>query len=187
MNTTSNSERNRNRLILVALAALFLVPMLVAGILRFTDRHPAINRQKGELLQPPADLRDATPRLAAGGTYAWNPEARTWRILVPAPAQCDAKCVQLAEGVDKVRALAGRDMIRVDILWLGAHPANLPTGGVRVLADDAALRARLPRADDPHGTPVYVLDPNGFVVLRYAPGFDIGDMRTDLSRLLKLG
>jgi len=187
MNTTSTSERNRNRLLLVLLAALFLVPMLVAGILRFTDHHPQINRQKGELLQPPADLRDIAPRLAAGGTYAWNPEARTWRILVAAPAQCDTKCAQLAEGVDKVRALAGRDMIRVDILWLGAHPANLPSGGVRVLADDSALRARLPRADDPRGIPVYVLDPNGFVVLRYAPGFELGDLRTDLSRLLKLG
>jgi hypothetical protein len=32
-----------------------------------------------------------------------------------------------------------------------------------------------------------VVDPNGFVVLRYAPGFDLGDLRTDLSRLLKLG
>ena len=30
------------------------------------------------------------------------------RILVPAPAQCDAKCVQLAEGVDK----AGRREMR---------------------------------------------------------------------------
>ena len=34
--------------------------------------------------------------------------------------------------------------------------------------------------------PVYVLDPNGFVVLRYAPGSDPGDVRTDLSRLLKV-
>ena len=187
MNTIPDSERNRNRRILVLLAALFLVPMLVAGILRFTDHHPQINRQKGELLQPPADLRDMSPRLAAGGTYAWHPEARTWRILVPAPALCDAHCVRLATGVDKVRALAGKDMVRVDILWLGPHPAGLPTDGVRVLADDPALRARLPRADDPHGTPVYLLDPNGFVVLRYAPGFELGDLRTDLSRLLKLG
>ena len=187
MNTIPTSARNRNRLALVLLAALFFVPMLLAGILRFTDHHPAINRQKGELLEPKPDLRDLPPRLAAGGTYAWNPEARTWRILVPAPAQCDATCVQLAEGVDKVRALAGKDMGRVEILWLGAHPASLPTDGVRVLVDDAALRARLPRADDPRGTPVYVLDPNGFVVLRYAPGFELGDLRTDLSRLLKLG
>lgn len=180
-------ERNRNRRVLLAIVLLFLGTFILAGALRLADIHPAASKQKGELLDPYADLRDIAPRLAAGGTYAWNPEARTWRILVPAPARCDAKCAQLAAGVDKVRALAGKDMGRVDILWLGAHPAGLPTAGVHVLADDPALRARLPRADDPRGTPVYVLDPNGFVVLRFAPGFELGDLRTDLSRLLKLG
>lgn len=187
MNTPQASQRNGGRRVLLALALLFLGTFILAGVLRLADIHPAVSKQKGELLAPYADLRNAAPRLAAGGAYAWNPEARTWRILVPAPARCDAKCAQLAAGLDKVRALAGRDMPRVDILWLGAHPANLPNSGVRVLADDAALRARLPRADDPRGTPVYVVDPNGFVVLRYAPGFDLGDLRTDLSRLLKLG
>lgn len=187
MNTPQASQRNGGRRVLLALALLFLGTFILAGVLRLADIHPAVSKQKGELLAPYADLRNAAPRLAAGGAYAWNPEARTWRILVPAPARCDAKCAQLAAGLDKVRALAGRDMPRVDILWLGAHPANLPDSGVRVLADDAALRARLPRADDPRGTPVYVIDPNGFVVLRYAPGFDLGDLRTDLSRLLKLG
>ena len=187
MNTLPTPERSRGRRVLLALVLLFFGTFLLAGVLRLADIHPAVSKQKGELLQPYVDLRDAAPRLAAGGSYAWNPEARIWRILVAAPARCDAGCAQLAAGVDKVRALAGRDMPRVDILWLGEHPAGLPSGGVRVLADDAAWRARLPRADDPRGTPVYVLDPNGFVVLRYAPGFDVGDLRTDLSRLLKLG
>jgi hypothetical protein len=34
--------------------------------------------------------------------------------------------------------------------------------------------------------PVYVVDPNGFVILRYAPGFDAGHLRQDMARLLKL-
>jgi hypothetical protein len=187
MNTIPDPQRNRSRRVLLAIIAIFFGTFFLAGALRFSGWRPHGLKNKGELLQPPTDLRAAAPRLAAGGMYAWNPQARTWRILVPAPASCDAKCAQLAAGIDKVRALAGKDMEHVDILWLGAHPANLPTAGVRVLADDAAWRARLPGADDPRGTPVYVLDPNGFVVLRYAPGFELGDLRTDLSRLLKLG
>ena len=55
-----------------------------------------------------------------------------------------------------------------------------------MLKDDAALRAALPRLNDPAGIPVYVVDPNGFVVLRYAPGFDPSHLRQDMSRLLKL-
>ena len=108
MNTTSAPRRNHGRRVLLAIALLFFGTFILAGLLRLADIHPAVSKQKGELLQPPADLRDAAPRLAAGGTYAWNPEARTWRILVPAPAQCDAECTQLAAGVDKVRALAGK-------------------------------------------------------------------------------
>lgn len=36
------------------------------------------------------------------------------------------------------------------------------------------------------GVPVYVIDPNGFVVLRYAPDTDLAGLREDLARLLKL-
>jgi glutathione peroxidase-family protein len=40
--------------------------------------------------------------------------------------------------------------------------------------------------DDPAGVPVYVIDPNGFVVMRFAPGFDPADLRADVAKLLKL-
>ena len=33
---------------------------------------------------------------------------------------------------------------------------------------------------------MYVIDPNGFVILRYPPGFDPAGLRADLARLLKL-
>jgi hypothetical protein len=33
--------------------------------------------------------------------------------------------------------------------------------------------------------PAYVVDPDGFVVLHYHPGFDVADVRKDLSHLLK--
>ena len=44
----------------------------------------------------------------------------------------------------------------------------------------------LPQVDDAAGTPVYVIDPHGFIILRYAPGFDPGGLRTDVSKLIKL-
>lgn len=57
---------------------------------------------------------------------------------------------------------------------------------LRVLRDQPDLRAALPAVDDPAGTPVYVIDPNGFVIMRYAPGFDMAGLRKDLATLLKL-
>jgi len=44
----------------------------------------------------------------------------------------------------------------------------------------------LPAVDDAAGTPVYVIDPNGFVIMRYAPGFELAGLRKDMATLLKL-
>lgn len=192
MTAPDDALRRRNRIKLLAIVAIFLVPMLVAGVMRFTDRYPAASRQKGELLAPPGDLRAITPRLVDGTAYPWNPLERRWRILVAAPAVCGDDCVRVARDLETVWQLLSKDADRVDVLWWCgaascAWPANVPAPGtLRRLAPDPAARAALPKVDAGAGVPVYVVDPNGFVVLRYAPGSDLAGVRSDLSRLLKL-
>jgi hypothetical protein len=188
MNATPDpAVRRRNRTMLIVIAVLFLGSFLVAGLLRFSGWRPAQMKNKGELLQPYGDLRTVTPVLENGSAYVWNPGARTWRIAVAPPRDCGARCVTLAEQLDLVWQLFGRNADHVELLWVGAPPAEAKrNSATRVFRADPALRSRLPRVDDPAGVPVYVIDPNGFVVLRYAPGFDPADLRTDVARLLKL-
>ncbi|MGN6113267.1 MAG: hypothetical protein ACTHOC_09745, partial [Luteimonas sp.] len=72
MNDTRNAGadadrlRKRNRGLLLLIFALFFGSMLVAGALRFSGWRPAGMKNKGELLQPPVDLRARAPRLADG-------------------------------------------------------------------------------------------------------------------------
>lgn len=185
MNGTTSP--NRNRLVLVAIFAIFFGAFALAGVLRFSGWRPAGMKNHGELLQPPGDLRTLRVILADGRAYPWNPAQRTWRIVVAPPAACGAPCVTLSQQIDTVWQLFGRNADHVEVLWLGEPPAAAKRGpGLRVLKNDPALRAALPRLNDPEGIPVYVVDPNGFVVLRYAPGFDPSHLRQDMSRLLKL-
>ncbi|WP_141058601.1 hypothetical protein [Stenotrophomonas rhizophila] len=190
MNATSPerlSPRSRGRWTLIALFGLFFGAMALAGVLRFSGWQPTAHRNSGQLLQPPADLRALPPTLANGQPYAWNPEARTWRILVAPSAGCTSACVTLSQGLGKVWQLFGHNADNVEILWLGTPPAEvLGVPALRVLRDQPDLRAALPAVDDPAGTPVYVIDPNGFVIMRYAPGFDMAGLRKDLATLLKL-
>ncbi len=183
-----------NRGVLIALVVLFFGGMLVAGLLRFSGWQPAGTKNKGEMLEPYGDLREYTPTLAAGGAYRWNDEPRIWRILV-APVACDGsrrvECGELLREIDIVWRLMGKDADLVHVLWVGAPPAGvtLPRA-VRVLRADAVLPDTLPRGKGGAGVAgsdaAWLVDPNGFVVLRYAPGFDPGDLRTDLARLLKV-
>jgi hypothetical protein len=187
-----DATRRRNRLTLIAIVVLFFGSMLVAGALRFADIHPAATRQKGELLDPYTDLRDAKLRTLDGAAYDWAPIHRTWRIVAAVPAACDDACRRRAHDIGVVWEVLNKDAPRVDILWWCktaegcGWPQGLPAPStLRVIAPDAA-RARLPRVDVPAGVPVYVVDPNGFVVLRYAPETDLAGLRQDIVRLLKL-
>ena len=182
-------SRHRNRRMLVALFVLFFGGMLVAGLLRFSGWRPEGSKNKGEMLQPYGDLRAYTPTLADGRAYRWKDEPRIWRIVVM-PRDCDAartaECTRLLVDLDKVWRLMNKDADRVHLLWAGAAPRGvaLPRE-VRLVRADDGLRAGLAGADAA-GHAAWLIDPNGFVVLRYAPGFDPGDLRTDLARLLKI-
>lgn len=183
--------RRRNRWALVGLLALFVLPILLAMWINRAGHVPAPTRQHGELLQPRPDLRDSAPVLADGSEYAWAPAERIWRIAVAPPADCGEDCARLGEQLDTVWRLFGRNADHVHVLWLCppqdcTPPAALSPATLRVVAYDPALRAQLPRAGDPCGVPVYVVDPYGYVVLRYPPGFDPAGLRDDMARLLKL-
>ena len=198
--------RKRNRGLLLLIFALFFGSMLVAGALRFSGWRPAGMKNKGELLQPPVDLRARAPKLADGAAYAWNPGERQWRVLAVPPADCGQSCDVAARDLDIVWRMFGHNADKVHVLWLCAEagcavPAPLDQDpSLRVLAPDAGVRAALagaaadasaagaagsPAAGQA-GVPVYVVDPNGFVILRYAPGADLMGLREDLSKLLKL-
>ncbi|KAF1685198.1 hypothetical protein B1992_13130 [Pseudoxanthomonas broegbernensis] len=187
--TASDSARTlRGRLILIALFVLFFGSALGAGLLRFSGWMPAGLKNHGELLDPPVDLRVRPPQLADGQAYAWNPESRTWRILAVVPAaECGAECPEVLERLDKVWRLFGHNADQVEILWLGATPEGADAmPALRALREDAGLRAALPRSVDPAGVPLYVVDPHGFVILRYAPHADPVGLRADVAKLLKL-
>lgn len=198
MSDDHSPNRNRNRVLLLLLFGMFFGSMLVAGLLRFSGWRPEGTKNHGELLDPPGDLRALSPRLADGGEYRWKSGERVWRIVVAPPADCGTQCDTLARELETVWQLFGKDADEVHVLWLCPDatqcqwPASAPKPGtLHLLQADERVRAGLPRVDEPgtgavRGVPAYVVDPYGFVILRYPPGFDPSGLRADVARLVKL-
>ena len=186
--TSSEAARiRRGRWILVLIFLLFFGTIFGAGVLRFSGWQPHGTKAHGEMLRPAVDARAVVPKLADGSDYTWRPAERMWRIVVAPPANCASNCLKLAKDLDVVWQLFGNNADHVEILWIGSPPQGAPsTPSRRTLKPTPELMAALPRVVDPAGVPVYVIDPNGFVILRYAPGTDPGFIRTDVSKLLKL-
>ena len=159
----------RNKLLLVALvcAAPFVLGTL-AYVMGWSPGQPA---NYGELLPP---------RPVAPGALA--PLRGKW-VLVSADAPaCDAHCERKLYFMRQVRRAQGKEMERVERLWLLRGP-----GAPRPEVLAAVEGTRIARGEDAALTPehIYLIDPLGNLMLRFPRDPDPSRMIRDLQRLLK--
>ncbi len=179
-------DQTRPRLILLVVALMFLGSFGVAAALFFGGWRPAETRNIGEMLDPYPDLRPATLLAADGSAFEWQPQERRWHIIAVAPEGCGQPCAQLLDALHRVWLSEGRHADRLKVLWVGELPSPAPQfSGLVPLQASESLQALLPDQARADALPVYLADPNGYLVLRYPPGFNPSGLRKDLGRVLK--
>lgn len=191
------NTRNRNRLILVAIFVMFLVP-LVAAVLMQPEQlgeDPVDTVNRGDLVQPPVPMNPGG--LGVLGDMDNDAMARRWLLVHPIIEGCDTACEDVVTDLRQVHLATGRHQDKVAVVLLA--PENLdqerldalhgiygrfvvatdPSGGTRT-ALLAANGGAPPRA----GT-TFIADPEGNLMLHYAPGYARDDLNKDLKKLLK--
>ncbi len=179
-----NHTRSRSRLILLLIVLMFGGSFGAALVLHYSGWQPTRTRNHGEFIAPAIDLTDIAVRRLDGSSYPWQPSEEIWRVLVDASGD-DRDRAELLDVLERVWRSEGRHADRLDVLWIGPRPQGAP--GFRRLVEiaaDPALSARL-AASQPLDGSLYVLDPSGYAVLRYRPGFDPSGLSKDLYRLVK--
>lgn len=180
------ARRRRNRIMLVLLALIFLLPVGGASLLHMSGYRPENTRNHGELLSPPVALADLSLRRADGNAFAFAPQERRWQIAVVPTSDCGTRCTDLIAGLDKVWRLQGRRADRLQVLWFGPAPGDaLPFRTFVPMQPNPDLNARLPGLATSGAPSMYLIDPSGFLVMRYAPDFDLALVRADVTHLLK--
>ncbi len=128
----------------------------------------------GELLEP----------RPIGG--ALTPLRGKWVLVTADAAACSAACERKLYIVRQVRKAQGKDMERVDRLWLltdrGKPRAELVAAldGGHIAAADVRLLDEFPNIAD-----IYLVDPLGNLMMRFPAEPDPEKMIKDLQRLLK--
>ena len=190
-NAIDSRARNRSRALLLLIVAMFMAPFVTALVLYYIDWQPTHTKNYGELLKPPRDLRGLDLRRTDGSAFVWNHEDHTWRVLVAPPVDCREHCTRLVDTLRRIWIGVGHDADRVQVLWIGEAPPQAERfRALLSLRASSALQSRLPdqaRMDavTAASIPVYVIDPSGYLILRYAPGFEPAGLRKDLVQLLK--
>jgi len=175
----------RSRLTLLLVAACFLLPFIAAAVMFFSGWQPSGRRNYGELLQPPVNLATEALARADGKAFEWQPEQNRWRFLVAAPADCTQACERTLDTLHRIWLGQGRKADRIEVLWFGEVPKGPTFRAFVPMQADAKLLAKLPEAARADAVPVYLVDPGGYLVLHYRPGFDPAGVRKDLGKLVK--
>jgi cytochrome oxidase Cu insertion factor (SCO1/SenC/PrrC family) len=187
----------RGRRVLLLLLAVALVPFVLAVLLVTSEWRPSGDpRSYGELLEPARPLPVVALRNPDGNPASADSLRGHWTLLTVAQNACTAACRHNLWKMQQVRLAQGQHMKRVERVLLVTSRARLSVAalaqeypGTQILIADAAALAPLVRAladSDSAGERVYLVDPNGNLVLRYAPDAEPSGLRKDLARLLRL-
>ncbi len=180
------SARSQLKLLLIVL--LFLTPFIAAVVMRFGGWQPTTTRNFGELLAPPLSMQAVAATQSDAAAWPWVNTEHHWTLLVQLPKPCEGACRVAAGMLSNVRQALGR---HVDKL----HPFTAIDAAEDIgslidagLFPPLRLEGQLPvpLKQSPTSMPqVWLIDPHGYLVMRYREGFDPNGLRRDLSRLIK--
>ncbi len=191
---------NKNRLKLLAIFGVALLPVLLAFAMYFGGwAIPQDKTNKGNLLWPPVEL-NLLDRSSLSAQVALQEGEAKWSLMLTGAGVCNALCRERLHELRQVNIAMGREHERVGRVLAAdlsatqwqeleqEYPALL---GLRV--DQQTLTQFTSEATSVGAQPVageawqvWLVDPLGNVILQYTSAHDGYDMMDDLKRLLKL-
>ncbi|HEY6897603.1 MAG TPA: hypothetical protein VI279_10095 [Rhodocyclaceae bacterium] len=179
---------NKTQRTLLLVVGLMLLPVIAATALYFSGWQPT-GKPNGELLQPAVALHGdlSTPEGAA--LPLAKLEGR-WHLVVAGAGACNDNCLALLDNARRIHVALYKQMPQVDRLWLSNAANAVEASALRsqqpdLIAAVASNEARIGFDLDRPGHRLYLMDPAGRVVMRYAPDTQPKAVLKDLERLLR--
>jgi cytochrome oxidase Cu insertion factor (SCO1/SenC/PrrC family) len=178
----------RSRASLWLIIALTAAPV-AASYLLYYFWPPARTVNYGELIEP-RPLPDIALALADGAPFRLSQLKGKWLLVSVDSGRCDANCDRKLLYMRQLRLTQGKDMERVERVWLISDDATPRTEAVAAYEGTWQVRAgnalaRLFPAQDTPSEHIYLVDPLGNLMMRFPRDPDPRSMIKDLQRLLR--
>ena len=169
---------------------------VIASYLTYYVIRPEGHRNFGELIQPQQPMPALATVALDGQPGVLTALKRQWLLVSVAPGDCDKACQSHLYLQRQMRESLGKEKERLDWVWLipdGAAPPAALLPGLKqatvLQVDGAALAEWLqPAAGHTLTEHLYVVDPMGNWMMRFAPSMDASaaaKAKKDLDRLLR--
>lgn len=181
------SGGRKGRLIILAIVAIGLLPLLAALYFRYVSP-PEVKATVGQPLDP-VPLQFASLQRMDGAAMEHPEVSGKWLVIFAAPGGCDERCQHALYLTRQARTAQGRNMARLDRLWL-ITDATTPASGlmaahpdlVLVKATDAKVLQLLGGSESRH---INLVDRRGLLVFRYSDDPEPKAFIRELGKLIK--
>ncbi len=177
----------KGRLVVLAIVVIGVLPLLAALYFRYVSP-PEVKATVGQPLDP-VRLPFELLRRADGAMLEHTEVSGKWLVILAAPGACDERCQHALYLTRQARTAQGRNMARIDRLWLitdavvpaadlmAAHPDL-----VVIKATDGKVLQFLGGSERRY---INLVDRRGLLVFRYADDPEPKAFIRELGKLIK--
>lgn len=181
------SARSKGRLILLAIVTIGVLPLVAALYFRYVSP-PQVAAVVGRPLDPVPLPFEALRRID-GVPLEHSGVSGKWLVIFAAPGGCDERCQHALYLTRQARTAQGRNMARIDRLWL-ITDSTMPAAGlmaahpdlVLVKATEAKVLQVLGGSQSRH---INLVDRRGLLVFRYSDDPEPKAFIRELGKLIK--
>ena len=196
-NNAPSRKKSRKTLILVLL--LFVFPAMLASFMFFTGWRPSTTINHGQLIRPAKPISDVEFKSLDGKVVKLSELRGKWTMVYFDASTCPDECVKQLFFMRQTHVSQGKNQDRVqrifvltDKLAVEALKTKLTEyTGMQVLMGEQSVLNGLRQEfgiDAGVVSPqrnIYLLDPQGNLMMQYLPDSEPVGIRKDLERLLK--
>lgn len=172
--------------ILLILIIVFFLPAYLARVAY--EHHVGFGKttNHGELLKPPLELAKLKLTNKLDQPVTTQTLEGHWLMLLVVGEQCDSDCQRGLYNMRQIRMATGKDMNRIARAVVSPKSINQAFGQLLVREYEGTWHFYAnPSTLSLQTGSLYLVDPRGFVALRYPPNANPTNILKDLERLLK--
>ena len=181
--------KTKNRLTIIITVLLFTAPVVVAYLLSsgLIDYHPDETKNSGHFVSPLVKLADYSEADWVAGLDSH------WTLIRRVPEVCFSQCQSLENDLHKYRLSMGHRAEKLNLMLIAngfnsEMPDQFPNIKKVSLADNKKLQTvfeQLSEVSLRNGHGMYVVAPEGFLMMAFTPENTSTEIIRDLSFLIK--
>ncbi|WP_407672473.1 SCO family protein [Paraburkholderia gardini] len=184
----------RGRWMMLLIAVICAAPVIASYITYYVIKPKGGTTSYGTLVEPQRPIPDSLTVIGEDGKPMPLTSLRgRWLLVSVDGSACDKACVTKLYFMRQIRATQGGERGRVVNVWLRTDPSTVPDVVKRayddtdmLIVDPSAVAAWLPVDSGTKLTDhIFVVDPNGNLMMRFPKDPDPGKIKGDVTKLLK--